>query len=71
MLVKKESITNWMSLLNLVSSGTGSNLTYDGSVECDASIIEGENQLFGSVGALRGYNIHYFKTHRAHIIRKE
>ena len=59
---KKESITDWMSLLNLVSSGTGSNLTYDGSVECDASIVDGEDQKFGSVGALRGYYIYYFKT---------
>ncbi|PAV18759.1 N-terminal nucleophile aminohydrolase [Pyrrhoderma noxium] len=37
-----------------LNAGTGSNLTYDGSVECDASIVDGEDQKFGSVGALRG-----------------
>ena len=68
---KKESTANWKNLLNLVSSGIGSNLTYDGSVECDASIVGGEDQKFGSVGALRGYYVYCFKTHRAHILRKE
>ena len=36
-------------------AGTGSNLTYNGFVECDASIMDGESQSFGSVGALKGH----------------
>lgn len=34
--------------------GYGSNLTLDGSVECDASIMDGEDDAFGSVGAVSG-----------------
>lgn len=33
--------------------GTGSNLTYDGSVECDASIMNNRGD-FGAVGATTG-----------------
>ncbi len=36
------------------SSGFGSNLTLEGTVECDASIIDGKAQSFGSVGAVQG-----------------
>ncbi|XP_059651445.1 putative threonine aspartase isoform X2 [Cornus florida] len=34
--------------------GRGSNLTEDGHVECDASIIDGDSGAFGAVGAVRG-----------------
>ncbi|XP_012083436.1 putative threonine aspartase isoform X2 [Jatropha curcas] len=36
------------------NAGRGSNLTEDGSVECDASIMDGDSGAFGAVGALRG-----------------
>ena len=36
----------------LTNSGYGSNLTEDGYVECDASVMEGENMCFGAVGAV-------------------
>ncbi|KAI5123050.1 hypothetical protein M0805_000485 [Coniferiporia weirii] len=37
-----------------LNAGKGSNLTYDGEVECDASMMDGEMQHFGSVGAVQG-----------------
>ncbi|KAH8119114.1 nucleophile aminohydrolase [Phellopilus nigrolimitatus] len=37
-----------------LNAGKGSNLTFDGEVECDASIMDGEAQHFGSVGAVQG-----------------
>ncbi|XP_071962097.1 threonine aspartase 1-like isoform X2 [Antedon mediterranea] len=36
------------------NSGTGSNLTFHGTVECDASIMDGKTRLSASVGALQG-----------------
>ncbi|KAI9324729.1 nucleophile aminohydrolase [Obelidium mucronatum] len=36
------------------NSGTGSNLTTQGTVECDASIMDGTTGAFGAVGALSG-----------------
>ncbi|KDR75208.1 hypothetical protein GALMADRAFT_98482 [Galerina marginata CBS 339.88] len=37
-----------------LNAGRGSNLTMDGTVECDASIMRASGTLFGSVGAVSG-----------------
>lgn len=37
-----------------LNAGTGSNLTLDGTVECDAAIMDGRTGDFGSVGAVPG-----------------
>jgi taspase (threonine aspartase 1) len=37
-----------------LSQGYGSNLTFEGKVECDAAIMDGRTGDFGSVGAVSG-----------------
>lgn len=38
----------------MTNAGRGSNLTEDGHVECDASIMDGDTGAFGAVGAVPG-----------------
>ncbi|KAF8556129.1 N-terminal nucleophile aminohydrolase [Imleria badia] len=39
-----------------LNAGYGSNLTFEGKVECDAAIMDGRTGDFGSVGAVSGAN---------------
>jgi len=49
-------IHKYMSFQNsrCTNAGTGSSLTLDGTVECDASVMDGKSLLYGAVGCLSG-----------------
>jgi len=38
----------------ITNAGFGSNLTWEGTVECDASAMDGTSRLWGAVGAVNG-----------------
>jgi hypothetical protein len=50
--------TGDIRLIIVIFKGHGSNLTLLGTVECDASIMDGPTGNFGSVGAVSGEQIH-------------
>ncbi|XP_035824867.1 threonine aspartase 1 isoform X2 [Aplysia californica] len=52
-----EAVTAAVAVLeddSCTNAGQGSNLTYHGTVECDACVMDGKSLLFGAVGALSG-----------------
>lgn len=38
----------------LTNAGFGSNLNWDGEVECDASIMDGSTLCYGAIGSVNG-----------------
>lgn len=52
-----EHIVKLLENHELTNAGLGSNLNFDGHVECDAAIMESESLLFGCVGAVPSMTI--------------
>ncbi|KAJ7217878.1 nucleophile aminohydrolase [Mycena pura] len=49
-----ENAISFLEDSSLLNAGCGSNLTLDGTVECDAAIMDGQTCDYGSVGAVSG-----------------
>lgn len=45
--------------MGTLSIGHGSNLTFDGTVECDATIMDGRTGDYGSVGSVSGITFYF------------
>lgn len=67
-----ETVTDVTAVLEnspLTNAGYGSNLTWDGHVECDASVMDGCTLHYGAVGAVPGVKNPVKLAH--HICKKQ
>lgn len=48
----------------ILNAGYGSNLNMDGKVECDAAVMSGSDEAFGSVAAVSGGFIYNGSAHQ-------